>query len=182
MPSVAAGPATGRMTADYAVLLNRSIFLKGRQVTARGSGVGGGNAGSTGVAPTTLPVAADAPRPEGHLVLNGVTLVGAEKYAFVEDAPAGKVTKVRVGERIASGKVSAITFDAIDYDSNGKVTRVNIGQNLNGVQAAPPSTRPAGADASASGGGTAPAPPAGGPGDDMLARLRARRQQELGGK
>jgi hypothetical protein len=77
------------------------------------------------------------------------------------------VTTLKEGDSIAGGIVRHIRFDALDYEVNGKITRVAIGQNLAGgdaVVAASATTQ------SSAGGG------------DVLERLRQRRLQELGGK
>ena len=55
------------------------------------------------------------------------------KYAaFVENAQSGVTLKVSPGESIATGKVTAIGFDFLEYETGGQKTRVEIGHNFTG--------------------------------------------------
>jgi hypothetical protein len=111
------------MPNEYALLTTRSIFLKGR------APLGGAGAGAT---------TREAPkRLEDLLVFNGATIndVDGEAIGFVEDTSSpGKVTRVKVGDPLAHGKVARITLSQLDYESAGKVSTIEIGQSLSGVQ------------------------------------------------
>jgi hypothetical protein len=117
--------------------------------------------------PSTAP---SLDRAETGLIFNGVTQTANTIDALVEDTISGKVITVHTGDAIARGRVKAITFDTLEYESNGRVTAVQIGQNLAGngvdVSAIPTTTAPAGSGASP---------------QDILERLRQRRLQESGG-
>lgn len=144
--------APAALPADFAPLLERSIFERGRPV-------------SRGPSATTQPTAAT---PESIKVLNGVTKVNGQLMAFVEDRTTGKISAFRVNDPIARGKVLAITLDALTYEADGKTTRVDVGDNLTGQPANPPTTAPTAGDQGASGSA-----------QSVLERLRQRRQQEL---
>lgn len=163
--SVTTAPAQAHprpMSGEFAVLLSRSIFVKGRQTVA---GYGSSRGGSESVFVVTTQQASS---PEKNLVFNGVTLAGGRADALVEDMAAGKVSTVKVGDAIARGWVAAITLDSLDYESGGKMTHVLIGQDLEGMAGPPPSSQPTTA-------------PSGGGASDVLERMRLRRQQELNG-
>ena len=152
------------MPKDFAVLSSRSIFVHGRMRMSDGG-------------PTTSLTVAPPARPEQSLVFNGATLTESQIVAFIEDTSAGKVMKLRAGEAVARGKLGTITLDTLEYDAGGKVTRVQIGQNLDGNAAVMPTSRPVSSDASP-GSTTGPS----GGASDMLEKLRLKRLQELGGK
>jgi hypothetical protein len=155
-------PVVVAMPKEFAPLLSRSIFVKGR--SARHS------APAPSTQPTTPAAAAEA-----VLVLNGVTKTTHELTAFIEDRSTGKVTPLRLNEPIARGKVVGITLDALSYEANGHVVRVAIGDNLRGEAAPKPSSRPTSGASDAAGATTAPSPQI----QSVLERLRLKRQQEL---
>ena len=117
------------------------------------------------------------PRPEVAFVLTGCVIEDDNRYsAFVENAQTGVTMKVSPGDPIASGKVTTIGFDFLEYETAGQKTRVEIGHNFTGsvaslaeVISAPPTTGPTT-----------------GPVDlsnlSIEERLRRRRLQEIGGK
>ena len=174
----------------YAVLRTRSIFVKGNQAIASDA-----NPARAGFAPSGPLVG----QPEEKLVFNGVIMVSDEANAMIEDTGAGKTSLVRAGDSISVGKVSAITFDELTYEASGKSHEITIGQNLAGntpsqssysaptpspAPAATPAGGPPGA-APAAGAGAPGAQPAAAPGggsspEEILARLKAKRNQELG--
>jgi hypothetical protein len=148
---------------DYAVLLGRSIFMKGPQTVI--------DTGPGGKGPTTGP--AEVVSPERSLVFNGLT-ESDSTTALVEDTVAHKINKLHVGDSIAAGKVTRIDFDSLDYTVNGKTTKVAIGQNLEGTTAAPTSGP---ATFGTSGGTSGTSSGGGGGGDSILERMRQRRMQ-----
>jgi hypothetical protein len=133
------------------------------------------------------------------LVFNGVIVVDNQANAMVEDQAQLKTYLVQSGDAVSHGKVSAISFDSLTYEANGTSTPVLLGQNLLGqypiaLAAVPPpapaapTSQPAGAPVApgtADSGTPAAGPPAaaapgGSSPDDILAKLRAKRNQELG--
>ena len=90
------------------------------------------------------------PKPEVAFVLTGCVIETENKYvAFVENAQTGVTLKVSPGDAIATGKVTAIGFDFLEYESAGQKTRIEIGHNFTGsvaslaeVISAPPTTGP----------------------------------------
>ena len=103
----------------YKVLSEHNIFTKNRR-------------------PTTRPgrdTRADRPppKPEVAFVLTGCTIENDNKYvAYVENAQTGVTLKVSPGESIATGKVTAIGFDFLEYETGGPKTLVEIGHNFTG--------------------------------------------------
>jgi hypothetical protein len=103
----------------YKVLSEHNIFTKSRR-------------------PTTRPgrdTSADRPpsKPEVAFILTGCVIENDNKYAaFVENAQSGVTLKVSPGESIATGKVTTIGFDFLEYETGGQKTRVEIGQNFTG--------------------------------------------------
>ena len=172
----------------YAVLQTRSIFIKGDQRVAGTNGPRStGDNAQVGYFRTTQASA---------LIFNGVILVNDEPEALVEDTGSGTVVRVRAGDPISGGRVSAITFGDLSYEVAGRSKHVEIGQTLEG-QAPSSSSYSSGSSAAPTsmpaGGAPTGGPPAGGavspPGsstsnlspDDILARLKARRAAESSG-
>ena len=164
---------------DFNLLVSRSVFVHGPQRIFEGPEVPPATqSGNTSLQPS---------RPEKTLLFNGSTRTEGEWVAFIEDTVASRVLKLKVGEPIARGKITAITLSSLNYDANGKSTLVAIGQNLDGESAAPSSTQPSLAGAPSTGpggsqGGPGASPGLSGPANDMLERLRQKRLKELGGK
>src|SRR5215212_497728 len=72
-------------------------------------------------------------KPEMAFVLTGCFIEDQNKYAaFVENVQTGVTLKVSPGDSIASGKVTAIGFDYLEYESGGQKTRIEIGHNFTG--------------------------------------------------
>jgi hypothetical protein len=156
--SIAALPAIlppPPMSQQYSLLDRRSIFIRGSQTVYAGSG-----------GPTTGGSSRPA-RPEESLVFNGVTETDHQIVAFIEDTTALKVNQYQVGDSVAGGKIVDINLDSLQFQSHGKTTTVYVGQNLLGGEATNLESSPT------SGGAT-------GPDSDVVARMRARRQAELG--
>jgi hypothetical protein len=156
-------PAAAALPKDFAPLLSRSIFVKGRPTHHYTP------------APSTQPTVPAAAAAEAVLVLNGVTKTPQELTAFVENRSSGKVTPLRLNDPIARGKVVGITLDALSYEADGHVVRVAIGDNLRGEAAPKPSSRPTSGASDDAGTTTAPSPQM----QSVLERLRLKRQQEL---
>jgi hypothetical protein len=178
------------MPATFAVLTDRSIFYKGREVPVPRiyfpRPVGPATTSPTADAATMAAAAAAAA--EQTLVFSGVTKADNVIDAFIEDQNSSKVTMYRIGEPIARGKITNITLDDLTYEQNGKTIHVSVGENLQGVmvQTTQPSVVSSGSSNSSetaapnnlnSSGGSG-----GGDTNDVLERLRKRRQQELQGK
>jgi len=154
---------TDKSTFDhYKVLSEHNIFAKNRRPTTRPSRDGRDDRPPS--------------KPEVAFVLTGCVIEDDNKYvAFVENAQTGVTLKVSPGESIATGKVTGVGFDYLEYESNGQKTHVEIGHNFTGsvaslaeVMAAPTTG------------------PTTGPVDlsnlSIEERLRRRRLQETGGK
>jgi hypothetical protein len=205
-PTASAGPTTGPasfgttqpsapavtsgrpLPDQFAVLAKRSIFVRDRSRLASA-------AREFTPAPASAPAAPPA-RPEATLALRGLSLRDTSGYtALIEDVSANKTFEFNVGDHIARGRVAELSLDHLAYESNGKVTRISMGQNLDGetvastytppVAAATPggagaTTRPAGSVSPAAPGaaGAPPAPLTGG--GDLAEQMRRRRQQEQG--
>ena len=145
----------------YAVLLTRSMFVRGHMAEA-------GHEGGQRPAPPPPPPSLD--RAESGLVFNGVTQTANAVDALVEDTASGRVITVHPGDAIAKGKVGKITFDTLEYLKDGHSIMIQLGQTLAGgeidVSTIVATTEPAGSGASP---------------QDILERLRQKRLAELGG-
>jgi hypothetical protein len=148
----------------YEVLVERNIFSRqrGRRETIR-----------TRVYTPPTP-------PERYMLLTGVAKEGDVCTAFLEDTRTNAVSKVHVGDTVLAGRVAAITMDAIDYDSNGRVARIAVGGNLGGGtgRVAPPAAAPAAGSAAPAAGSASPAPGGAAEPSDVLERLRQRAQRQ----
>jgi hypothetical protein len=121
----------------YKVLSEHNIFTKNRRPPATQS---------------SRDARTDRPprRPEVAFVLTGCVIEDDNRFAaFVENVQTGVTQKVSPGDAIATGKVTSIGFDFLEYESSGQKTRVEIGHNFTGTVAslaevisAPPTTGP----------------------------------------
>jgi hypothetical protein len=114
--------------------------------------------------------------PENVMVFNGASNANGQMVAFIENTSLNSIARFQVGDSVATGKITAITLDQLDYSVNGRVTHVLIGQNLFGVDTQVLTTQ-----AVVGNSGAATSGPAGGA-DSVLERLRLRRLKELGGQ
>ena len=167
------------MPKEYGLVAARSIFIKGMQYpppprdpSFRPPGLNPG--------PTTT-ILPPPPRPEKILLFNGATDADGQWVALFEDTSISKVLVFKVGDKVARGKVAAMTLGTLDYDSNGKVKHILMGQNLDGEVVAVSTTRPSLASTSGpttgpSGGpdGTGGLPSGGG---SILEQMKLRRLQ-----
>jgi hypothetical protein len=173
---------------SYRLLVERNIFLRDRRRR---------------VPRAPLPRAAPrvAPDSDRDIVLTGIGRRDGEYVAFFENAILDVTVRLQVGQDVGKGKIKAITLDAVQYDRGGSVTRIEVGDALQGgrfiretvAAAPPPATQPAGPSTSptsqpeiaASQPAPSPRPPASGGGEkssdvaDILKRMRERRAREL---
>ena len=103
----------------YKVLSEHNIFAKNRRPTSRPS--------------RDFRSDGPPPKPEVAFVLTGCVIEDENKYAaLVENAQTGVTLRVSPGDAIATGKVTAIGFDFLEYETGGQKTRVEIGHNFTG--------------------------------------------------
>jgi len=148
---------------DYEVVVERNIFSRSRGRPRERAG-------------TQDPQA--PPRPERYIVLRGVVQQGEELIAFLEDGRTGVTSRARIGDAIASGRLSGITLDSVQYESDGQTATIEIGKNLVGggsAAASPFDLFEAPGAATSEEGATA-----GGNEAAILERLRQKRERELG--
>lgn len=137
-----------------------------------------------------------APREEASIVLIGVVQKDGVPAAILENRSSGKIQTLAKGAAIGAGTIKTISLDSLDFESDGILHVIKVGQTLAGTapSSAPAAstitttTAPAGT-APATTGTTATAPsgsPASGPaaapsggGDSVLERMRRRRQEEM---
>ncbi len=145
----------------YRMLITRNIFLQDRR-----------RARETRPASTRPSVRSE----ENGLVLTGVGQIGPDRTAFFEDLGTGQTKRVSTGQALYKGKVVMVTLEGVEYEQDGAVHRIAIGQDLSGAAAVlsgpGATTRPG--DGSAAGGATS-----GANADPVLERLRQRRAQEM---
>jgi hypothetical protein len=156
-------PAPKSLPKDYAVLNFRSIFFKGRGPLP----ASGGPDEIRNLSKTS----SSGPPTEETLVFNGVTETEDGTISSHE------VQLVQVGQPLAAGKIIGLTLHQLDYAAAGKIVHVEIGENLAG-QLVEASTQPTEEPI------VAPAPISSGAGgaNNVLERMKKRREQELGGK
>ena len=173
------------MDKSFEVLTQKSIFSRDR---ARASGAGA-NA-------QTRPVRVLSP--EQSVAFRGVLCPDEEYVAFIENVQTGQISVVKAGDELARGRVAAITLDTLAYDADGKVLKIQLGQDLTGEIAAPTggsystggTGSTGGSTAGAAGGSTAggaatatPAPPVGDASQQaVIERMRQKRLLEEGRK
>ena len=184
---------------DFRILTDRNIFDRNRRPpVVRPPRI-------EGPRPTITP---QAPKPidtDQYIVLLGIGLEGPQYTAFFEDAGAGKILQVLTGDVVGKGRLRAVNLDSVQYDRGGKFSIVKVGYTLTGTQAAsmgfatPASSASAAASGTSRSGSsrltsTAPAttqpttaPSTGATSapvsdglQDILERMRQRREQELG--
>ncbi len=111
-------PTAPPLPTEFAVLLTRSPFRH-------------------------CPAATTAPNSEASLVFKGAVEAGSEFTGFIEDMASHRVSEVRPGAPLASGRVVSIDLDSLTYETGGSTRRIAGGQNLLGqIVRAPPQTRP----------------------------------------
>jgi hypothetical protein len=116
---------TRTFSADYKVLLLRSMFaIGGRPLSGRS-------------ASAAMGAAAPASR-ETTLFLKGISQEDARFSAFVEDATAKRIVEAHVGDVLGNGRISDMTLRDLGYEVDGKVMRIEIGNGLNGSSAGMP--------------------------------------------
>ena len=113
---------------------------------------------------------------ERAFVLRGVAIEDEVLHAYLENTRTNAVVRVVPGDTLASGTVSGIAIDAIEYAADGRRAWIEVGQNLSGVRAAP-TTAPSLSSPTDS--TSAPLPPGGG---TLEERMKQRRLQQRGGR
>lgn len=101
---------------SFGVLLNRSIFASQKYIAK----------------------AQQDKKPAGSdmgLALDGVVAEDATFVALVEDTTSHKLTRVRVGDPLGRGRVSDISLHGINYEADGGIAQIAVGQTLNGQTA-----------------------------------------------
>ncbi len=126
--------------------------------------------------------------PDSRLAVKGIVCAGGRYAVFVEDLRWATTSVVNVGDEVGQGKIVSASLDAVEYERDGVVHRIEIGQKLTGEiggrSTAPPRAARSDSEAPASATGAAPAtdaaPASGGDASDILERLRQQRMRELG--
>lgn len=127
---------------------------------------------------------------EGILVFNGASDANGQMVAFIENTAMNQIGRYHIGDAVgqgATGRITAITLDSIDYTRGIQVTHVNLGQNLNGQDVQIITTQPVVEGVPAPGAGqpgtTQPSSTSGATAglSDIERKMRERRQKELSG-
>jgi len=132
-PTAAPVPQSRPMSGDYRVLLARSVFSRDHnrpRLVAR-------DVSATQSASIPDLTGASASEAEANFVLKGVTIEDGLPTAFFEQSLDQQTVRVRAGQSVSHGQISAITLDGINYLTGGKSSHVTIGQTLDGGLAAP---------------------------------------------
>jgi len=187
--------ATPSAGADYSILVQRNIFDRNRRAPVVRK-----------PQPPRPKPAYTPPKPvdtDQYFVLRGIALEGSQFTAFFEDTRAGKILQVRPGDVVGKGRIPAINIDSAQYQRGEKLNVVLVGHTLAGSRAPSagfetPAPSPSAKTAStaipaapspktstttqptAAPAGTPTSAPASGGLQDILERMRRRREQELG--
>lgn len=160
--AAAASPALASLPRDYEILGRKSIFARDRVSRVAGSERGRYQS---------------APKSSSVPVLIGILQEDAGFAGALELPDTGKLVQVHVGEALPGnvGTVSSITLDYLEFvtAAGQPPTRIPVGHNLQGGEAVASTTQPTTQPAT----GDAASPAA--EGDDLLTRMRLRRQQEM---
>ena len=101
---------------EYSILQTRNVFHNG------GGAAGPGSSGG----------------PDAQLVFRGSVQAGSTPIAFIEDMAAKKVLEEAVGDSIGQGRIKSIDLDSVEYAEAGGSRRIQVGQNLDGIEVPPP--------------------------------------------
>jgi len=177
-------PPPKPLSSDYAILTERSMFVKGmfRYPTP-------GDRGSRESRRSTTMTTQSAyvEPPESNLVLTGVIKQDNEFVAMVDNS---QIYTLHSGEAIASGKIGSMmlssTANYADYIAGGRTTHVLVGRTL--LNGDPPATRPFAAGSTVAADSSLPAGSSSGvgalapPSDSLIERLKKKREAEMAGK
>jgi hypothetical protein len=160
------GSATSEMPQIYELVATRDIFVKGQQFIPV-------NSQQQNVSPPPSNYGGNLQAPPTELILTGVVKTDVGEVAFLENDNEQQVFRVQVGDPVSGGKIKSISIDTIEFeDSHGRLTHVEVGNNLAGgdvwgVSGGSASTQPSNANPATL---------------SILEKMRQRRLQELGGK
>lgn len=159
---------------EYAVIVEKNIFSRNRwqqaERTARQAQM------------TRSPTR----NPESYLVLRGITRDDEGFIAFIEDTRTYNMSRVRVGDPVTEGTVKDMSLDHVEFKLNGEARRIEIGMDLGGrapqatTYTDAPSFGPSRSISPQGGSDTDKAASSKKETDDILKRLKERRQRELG--
>jgi hypothetical protein len=104
----------------YGPIVEHNIFAKDRPIIKK---------------PTTQAAAAAPRTAEESLVLRGVALdADGSIRAYVEDVDNEKVLRLGLGDSVGRGRVTAIDYDAVEYERNGGTIWIETGADFTGKQ------------------------------------------------
>ena len=158
----------------YKVIVEKNIFSRNRWQQAEKTVMQGR---------ATAPARVRAP--ESSFVLRGITRDEDGFIAFIEDTRTYNMARTRVGDSVTEGTVKDMTLDHMAFELNGEMHQIEIGMDLGGT--APQATK-IGPAAFVPSGGISPQgetdsakdAPSKEETEDILKRLREKRQRELG--
>lgn len=119
-----AAASTPTFSADYRILLSRSIFA-----------IGGQSAGSRSTGSTAGPALSQGASAAGNWLFLGILGEDSRISAFVEDTAAKRFVEAHVGDALGPGYIREVTAHDLAYEVNGKTTRILVGQGLDGTTA-----------------------------------------------
>jgi hypothetical protein len=159
---------------EYEVIVNKNIFSRNRWQQARRTAEQGR---------ANAPDRARAP--ESFFVLRGITRDEDGFIAFIEDTRTYNMARTRVGDSVTEGTVKNMTLDHMAFELNGETRQIEIGMDLGGTAPQATSISPAAFVPSVDispqvGTNFGKAAPSKEEAEDILKRLRERRQRELG--
>lgn len=117
--TIVAIPPTKPISGDFGTLLKRSLFTDARRK---------GSAKESGLA-----IKGEA-RPEASYVLRGTYLRGRRYTALVEHLPSQQVSSFGIGETVGRGGLRSISLHGVEFELNGAVMPIAVGQAFDGVE------------------------------------------------
>ncbi len=170
--------------ARFREVVEDNIFRPQRTAAAQGASMEPNTPSGEINGPAPPGTADPSADPHAAMVLVGVSEHDDVTIAFIEDRVGGGATRVPGGGKYAGGVVRQVLPDGIVYEVDGQTRRLVVGQTLLGT--APVTPAPATADGASSqtpdelSSLPSTSPPTGGSSstDEILRRLRERRNQE----
>jgi len=125
LPAVVSARAAGERDDSwekYRLLVDRNIFLRYRRRR------------TTYRPPTTRPAPRRPRDSDQDIVLTGIGNRDGQTVAFFEDTVSEATVRARAGEAVGRGRIRSIWLDGVEYERDGRTTRIEVGRTLQGAR------------------------------------------------
>jgi hypothetical protein len=148
-------------------IAERNIFSRGRTAFIRGSsGADAGRFDRAAEAEAARARMSGPDDPGRHLILTGVSKIGARYYAFFENTRDNTISSAAAGDTVANRKITTITLDKVEYVAGEKPVTISVGRTLTGDKVETASSGSAPGQGFGPGQGFSRGPGSRGPGSD----------------